>query len=167
MVELLADQPRRLVERIARRRHQRERFLNGHPTRRPAFRAVFRCRRCRLRSSPRSPGAAQVYFGPRVASLAKRCIMTRPHRAFTMSPTSANVRRHVGRECAGADGACHAYVTLSRPRWARWRLIDQQTDAFLETQVVRHAMDKCLDGYVPVPMQSFDYAFHKYKWTCS
>ena len=46
-------------------------------------------------------------------------------------------------------------------------LIDQQTDAFLETQVVRHAMDKCLDGYVPVPMQSFDYAFHKYKWTCS
>ena len=37
---------------------------------------------------------------------------------------------------------------------------------FLETQIVRHAMDKCLDGYVPVPMQSFDYAFHKYKWTC-
>jgi peptide/nickel transport system substrate-binding protein len=47
------------------------------------------------------------------------------------------------------------------------KLIDQQTDAFLETQIVRHAMDKCLDGYVPVPMQSFDYAFHKYKWTCS
>ena len=37
---------------------------------------------------------------------------------------------------------------------------------YLETQIVRHAMDKCLDGYVPVPMQSFDYAFHKYKWTC-
>jgi peptide/nickel transport system substrate-binding protein len=46
-------------------------------------------------------------------------------------------------------------------------LIDQQADAFLETQIVRHAMDKCLDGYVPVPMQSFDYAFHKYRWTCS
>ena len=45
-------------------------------------------------------------------------------------------------------------------------LIDMQSDAFLETQVVRHAMDKCLDGYVPVPMQSFDYAFYKYKWTC-
>jgi hypothetical protein len=28
-------------------------------------------------------------------------------------------------------------------------------------------MDKCLDGYVPVPMQSFDYAFHKYNWTCN
>jgi peptide/nickel transport system substrate-binding protein len=46
------------------------------------------------------------------------------------------------------------------------KLIDDQTDVFLETQIVRHAMDKCLDGYVPVPMQSFDYAFHKYKWTC-
>ena len=45
-------------------------------------------------------------------------------------------------------------------------LIDDQVDAFLETQVVRHAMDKCLDGYVYVPMQSFDYAFYKYKWTC-
>jgi peptide/nickel transport system substrate-binding protein len=46
------------------------------------------------------------------------------------------------------------------------KLIDMQSDAFLETQIVRHAMDKCLDGYVPVPMQSFDYAFYKYKWTC-
>jgi peptide/nickel transport system substrate-binding protein len=47
------------------------------------------------------------------------------------------------------------------------KLTDLQADAFLETQIVRHAMDKCLEGYVPVPMQSFDYAFHKYKWTCS
>lgn len=46
------------------------------------------------------------------------------------------------------------------------KLIDLQSDVFLETQIVRHAMDKCLDGYVPVPMQSFDYNFHKYKWTC-
>ena len=46
------------------------------------------------------------------------------------------------------------------------KLIDLQSDAYLETQVVRHAMDKCLDGYVYVPMQSFEYAFYKYKWTC-
>jgi peptide/nickel transport system substrate-binding protein len=46
------------------------------------------------------------------------------------------------------------------------KLIDMQSDAFLETQIVRHAMDKCLEGYAPVPMQSFDYAFHKYRWTC-
>ncbi len=46
------------------------------------------------------------------------------------------------------------------------KLIDMQSDVFIETQLVRHAMDKCLDGYAYVPMQSFDYAFHKYKWTC-
>jgi peptide/nickel transport system substrate-binding protein len=47
------------------------------------------------------------------------------------------------------------------------KLIDAQSDVFIETQIVQHAMDKCLDGYVPVPMQSFDYNFHKYKWTCN
>jgi peptide/nickel transport system substrate-binding protein len=46
------------------------------------------------------------------------------------------------------------------------KLIETQSDAFLETQLVRHAMDKCLDGYSYVPMQSFDYAFYRYKWTC-
>ena len=46
------------------------------------------------------------------------------------------------------------------------KLIDDQVDVFLETQVVRLAMDKCLDGYAYVPMQSFEYAFHKYKWVC-
>jgi len=46
------------------------------------------------------------------------------------------------------------------------KLIDDQVDVVLETQIVRHAMDKCLDGYAYVPMQSFEYGFHKYKWTC-
>ena len=46
------------------------------------------------------------------------------------------------------------------------KLIDDQSDAFLEAQVVRHAMDKRLDGYAYVPMQSFEYAFYRYKWTC-
>ncbi len=46
------------------------------------------------------------------------------------------------------------------------KLIDMQSDVFVETQLVQHAMDKCLDGYAYVPMQSFDYNFHKYKWTC-
>ena len=51
-------------------------------------------------------------------------------------------------------------------RAVQQKLIDAQSDVFLETQLVQHAMDKCLDGYVPIPMQSFDYAFHNYKWTC-
>jgi peptide/nickel transport system substrate-binding protein len=41
-----------------------------------------------------------------------------------------------------------------------------QPDVYLLTQRVQHAMDKCLDGYAPIPMQSFDYNMHNYKWTC-
>lgn len=46
------------------------------------------------------------------------------------------------------------------------KLVDLQSDVFLETQTVQHAMDKCLDGFHAVPMQSFDYDFTKYTWTC-
>ena len=46
------------------------------------------------------------------------------------------------------------------------KLIDDQPDVFLETQIVRHAMDKCLTAS-SMPMQSFDYAFHKYSGPAS
>ena len=52
------------------------------------------------------------------------------------------------------------YKTLQR------KLVDLQADVFLQTQTVQHAMDKCLDGFKAVPMQSFDYDFTKYSWTC-
>jgi len=35
------------------------------------------------------------------------------------------------------------------------KLVDMQTDVFLLTQTVQHAMDKCLTGFNAVPMQSF------------
>ena len=41
-----------------------------------------------------------------------------------------------------------------------------QPDVFLLTQTVQHAMDKCLTGFNAVPMQSFDYDFTRYSWTC-
>jgi len=47
------------------------------------------------------------------------------------------------------------------------KLVDLQPDVFLETQTVQHAMDKCLSDYKSVPMQSFDYDFKLYSWTCS
>lgn len=46
------------------------------------------------------------------------------------------------------------------------RLVDLQPDVFLLTQTVQHAMDNCLTGFKAVPMQSFDYDFHRYSWTC-
>ena len=47
------------------------------------------------------------------------------------------------------------------------KLVDMQPDAFLETQVIQHAMDKCLTGFQYIPMQSFSYDFKLYSWTCS
>ena len=46
------------------------------------------------------------------------------------------------------------------------KLVDMQSDVFLLTQNVQHAMDKCLIGFNAVPMQSFDYDFTRYSWTC-
>ena len=46
------------------------------------------------------------------------------------------------------------------------KLVDMQPDAFLETQVIQHAMDKCLTGFQYIPMQSFSYDFKLYSWTC-
>jgi peptide/nickel transport system substrate-binding protein len=36
----------------------------------------------------------------------------------------------------------------------------------LLAQTVQHAMDNCLEGFEAVPMQSFDYDFTRYSWTC-
>ena len=36
----------------------------------------------------------------------------------------------------------------------------------LLTQTVQHAMDNCLQGFQAVPMQSFDYDFTRYSWSC-
>ena len=46
------------------------------------------------------------------------------------------------------------------------KLVDMQSDVFLLTQTVQHAMDKCLTGFNAVPMQSFDYDFTRYQWKC-
>jgi peptide/nickel transport system substrate-binding protein len=46
------------------------------------------------------------------------------------------------------------------------KLVDMQSDVFLNTQTVQHAMDKCLTGFKAVPMMSFDYDFTRYSWNC-
>jgi peptide/nickel transport system substrate-binding protein len=51
-------------------------------------------------------------------------------------------------------------------RTLQHKLVDIQPDVFLLTQTVQHAMDKCLTGFKAVPMQSFDYDFTRYSWTC-
>ncbi len=46
------------------------------------------------------------------------------------------------------------------------QLMDRMVSIPLLAQTVQHAMDKCLEGFEPVPMQSFDYDFTRYHWTC-
>ncbi|MEM6430483.1 MAG: ABC transporter substrate-binding protein, partial [Deinococcota bacterium] len=46
------------------------------------------------------------------------------------------------------------------------QLVDLQPATFLLVQTVRHAMDNCLTGFEYVPVQSFDYDFSRYSWTC-
>lgn len=46
------------------------------------------------------------------------------------------------------------------------KLVDMQSDVYLLTQNIQHAMDKCLTGFETVPMMSFEYDFSRYSWTC-
>lgn len=68
---------------------------------------------------------------------------------------------NAGRSTAKKDEQVQIYRDLQK------KIIDLQPDVFLLTQIVRHAMDKCLTGFDPVPMQSFAYNFSLYKWSCA
>ena len=45
-------------------------------------------------------------------------------------------------------------------------LAERMVSVPLLAQTVQHAMDNCLTGFEAVPMQSFDYDFTRYSWTC-
>ena len=64
------------------------------------------------------------------------------------------------RQTADPGEQAEIYVQLQQ------KLVDLQPDVFLLTQKVRHAMDTCLDGFAAVPMQSFEYDFYRYSWSC-
>jgi len=46
------------------------------------------------------------------------------------------------------------------------KLVDEQRSIWLLTQERRHAAHTCLEGYEWVPMQSWDFDFSRYRWTC-
>jgi peptide/nickel transport system substrate-binding protein len=45
-------------------------------------------------------------------------------------------------------------------------LVDVQSDAYLMVKTTRSAMDKCLQGFHAVPMQSWAWDFSKMSWSC-
>jgi len=115
-----------------------------------------------------TPNVTEVFFGPTYPSpdsmfytqYDSKAVGTWASMEWVQNP---EVDKMIDAARATGDAAAQDKIYKDLQK----KLIDDQADAFLETQIVRHAMDKCLDGYVPVPMQSFDYAFHRYKWTCS
>jgi peptide/nickel transport system substrate-binding protein len=46
------------------------------------------------------------------------------------------------------------------------KLMDLMVSVPLLAQTQQHAIDRCLTGFATVPMQSFEYDFHRYSWTC-
>jgi peptide/nickel transport system substrate-binding protein len=115
-----------------------------------------------------TPNVTEVFFGPTYPSPDSMFYTQYDSKAAGTWASmewlqSAEVDKLIDAARATGDAAEQAKIYKDLQR----KLIDQQIDVFLETQLVQHAMDKCLVGYVPVPMQSFDYNFHKYKWTCN
>lgn len=67
-------------------------------------------------------------------------------------------------EAARATGDTAEQAALYKDLQAR--LDEAMVSVPLLAQTVQHAMDNCLEGFAAVPMQSFDYDFARYSWTC-
>lgn len=114
-----------------------------------------------------SPAVNQIFFSPTYPS-PDSMFFTQYHSKAAGTWASmewiqdAEVDKLIDDARATSDKAKQAelYKTLQH------KLVDMQSDVFLQTQTVQHAMDKCLTGFKTVPMQSFDYDFTKYSWTC-
>lgn len=114
-----------------------------------------------------SPAVNQIFFGPTYPS-PDSMFFTQYHSKAAGTWASmewlqdAEIDTLIDAARATGDTAKQAeiYKTLQH------KLVDIQPDVFLLTQTVQHAMDKCLTGFQAVPMQSFDYDFTRYSWTC-
>ena len=61
-----------------------------------------------------------------------------------------------GRSTGDSGEQAEIYKNLQR------QLMERMVSIPLLAQTVQHAMDKCLEGFEPVPMQSFEYDFTRY-----
>src|SRR5208283_2150104 len=97
-----------------------------------------------------TPNVTEVFFGPTYPSPDS---MFYAHYDSKSAGTSASMEWLQNPEidkmidAARATGDVAEQPTVYKD--LQQALIDQQADAFLETHIVRHVMDKCLDGYVP------------------
>lgn len=114
-----------------------------------------------------TPNVNQVFFGPTYPS-PDSMFFTQYHSKAAgtwasmewVQDPEVDAMIDKARETGDAAGQAAIYKDLQA------KLVDMQSDVFLLTQTVQHGMDKCLTGFKAVPMQSFDYDFHRYAWNC-
>lgn len=114
-----------------------------------------------------SPNVAEIFFSPTYPS-PDSMFFTQYHSSAAGTWASlewlqdAEVDKLIDDARATGDVAKQAELY----KQLQHKIVDLQADAFLLTQNEQHAIDKCLTGYEYVPMQSFQYDFHNYSWTC-
>jgi peptide/nickel transport system substrate-binding protein len=114
-----------------------------------------------------TPHATQVFFGPTYPS-PDSMFFTQYHSdaAGTWASMEWLLNEDVDRliDQARATGDQEEQAAIYRE--LQQLIVDLQPDAFFLVQTVRHAMDNCLEGFNYIPVQSFDYNFYNYRWTC-
>lgn len=115
-----------------------------------------------------TPNVSQIFFGPTYPS-ADSMLFTQYHSDAAgtwasmewLQDEQVDALIDQARRTADVDEQNELY------QQAQARIMELQPNAFLGLQTVRHAMDNCLEGFRYVPMQSFDYNFSQYSWTCN
>ncbi len=114
-----------------------------------------------------TPNVNQIFFGPTYPS-PDSMFFTQFHSAAAGTWASMEwlkdpeVDRLIDEARATGDAAEQARLFKE----LQVVLADQAASVPLMAQTVQHAMDECLQGFQAVPMQSFDYDFTRYSWTC-
>lgn len=114
-----------------------------------------------------TPNVTQVFFGPTYAS-PDSMFYTQYHSDAAgtwasmewLQDPEIDALIDAARATADVEEQNRIYKEIQR------QLVEAQPDVFLLVQTVRHAMDVCLDGFSYVSVQSFDYDFSRYTWTC-
>ena len=114
-----------------------------------------------------TPNVSQVFFGPTYAS-PDSMFYTQYH--SNAAGTWASMEWLQDPEIDALIDAARSTADVARQnelyRELQARLVGAQPSVFLLVQTIQHAMDVCLDGFYYMPIQSFDYDWSRYTWTC-
>jgi peptide/nickel transport system substrate-binding protein len=114
-----------------------------------------------------SPNVNQIFFGPTYPS-PDSMFFTQYHSSSAGTWASMEwlqnpeIDAMIDAARATGDVAAQAAIYQDLQR----KLMDMMVSVPLLAQTQQHAIDTCLKGFHVVPMQSFEYDFHRYSWGC-